>query len=135
MIRRWQRHQTASAHITLQRSRRPTLQQFRKATSKAATHRVIGVVVKALIFPVAVRGRRNASRVRASAAQFRDICIADLMLRERLRERLAIILRVRPRARNTADVDYQADAGGVKQLDKLLDLPGGMTDGEEWRRH
>jgi hypothetical protein len=44
-------------------------------------------------------------------------------------------LRVRPRARNTADVDYQVDAGGVKQLDKLLDLPGGMTDGEEWRRH
>jgi hypothetical protein len=111
------------------------LKQFGKAGAKAAAHRIVGIIVKTLIFPITVCGGRNVSRVRASTSQFPDIGVADLKLRQRLWKRLAIILRICPRARNTADVNYQADARGVKQFDKLLDLPGGMTDREEWRRH
>jgi hypothetical protein len=54
------------------------LTQPAQARLKAGTHRVISVVVKALIFPEAIDGGCNIPRARPEATEFSDILISDL---------------------------------------------------------
>ena len=51
MIRRWQRHQTASAHmIAVRRSGGDEL-EFLEAALELGRQRIIGVIVEALVLP------------------------------------------------------------------------------------
>jgi hypothetical protein len=45
---------------------------------KTAAHRVVGVVVKTLIFPVAVDVWRNIARLAAAAAELGNVLVGDL---------------------------------------------------------
>ena len=53
-------------------------QQLGEAEMEAGAHRVVGVIVKTLIFPIAVYVWWNIPRVFASTSQLRNIRVGDL---------------------------------------------------------
>src|SRR5665213_2898493 len=85
------------------------LTQPGQARLKAGAHRVVGVVVKALIFPEAVDAGCNIPGARPEATKFSDMLIGDLRTGQGSGKRFAIILRICPRARDRAHIDHEAD--------------------------
>src|SRR5262245_16698403 len=57
------------------------------------------------------------------------------MGRQRIGQRIAIVLRIGARARNGAHVDDYFDAGALQQIDELGDGAGRMPDREERMSH
>jgi hypothetical protein len=53
-----------------------------EARTKTAAHRIVGVVVKALVLPEGVDLGRNILRARATTAKLRDMLICDLKTRQ-----------------------------------------------------
>jgi hypothetical protein len=51
--------------------------QLREAGAKTSAHRIVGVVVKALVLPESVGIGRDIQRAGASAAELRDMLICD----------------------------------------------------------
>ena len=67
--------------------------QFAKpgeAGAKTSAHRIVGVVVKALVLPESVDIGRDVQRARASTAELRDLLICDLKRRQGSGKRFAI---------------------------------------------
>lgn len=86
--------------------------------------------MKTLILPEVIDLWRNTLCACAEAAEFGDMLICDLKSRQCLRKRFAIVLRICPRAWNSAHVDDDADLRSSEQVDKFADRARGMTDGE-----
>src|ERR1700748_1763311 len=70
-------------------------------------------------------------RSRAQTAERRDVLVCDCKRRQRFGKHIAIVLRIRPRARNAAHVGEKFDLGYLEQVDELAHRPCGMSDGEE----
>src|SRR5258705_13919558 len=70
-------------------------------------------------------------RSRAQTAQRGDVLVYDCKLRQRFGKRIEIVLRIRARARNGADVGHEVDLRCLEQVDELAHRPGGMSDSEE----
>ena len=134
MIRRWQRHHTASAHMMAQRCRSPSSRNSARPAAKGARQRVVGEIAKAVDLPIAIGRWGRVTRLAAQAAEFGDVDVADLRRRETVRQAIAIELRVGARARDRAHVDDEIDGRFPQQIDKCFDRPGRMADGEECAR-
>ena len=91
---------------------------------------VIGVAPKRCIAPSRVR--RVLSGVTQSA-QLRYVCIPDAGLSQRLRQSLAIELRIRPRAWDRPHVHQSFHSMGAQHFDKGLDASGRMSDRQDFR--
>src|ERR1700748_86533 len=70
-------------------------------------------------------------RSRAQTAERRDVLVCDCKRRQRFGKHIAIVLRIRARARNAAHVGEKFDLGCLEQVDELAHRPCGMSDGEE----
>src|SRR5690349_6873044 len=110
----------------------PERAELRQAGAKRLAHRVVGVVVEALILPAGIHLRRYAAAAAAQAAERRDVDVVEAEGRERGGERLAIVLRIAGRARHRAHVHDQANVRRRRKRDELLDRARRVTDGEEW---
>src|SRR5262245_20869434 len=107
------------------------LEQPRKPRSPGFSHRVVRIVVKALVRPEGVHVRRYAGRLAAKPAEGGKVLVADPHGRQRARQSFAAALRVPGRSRNGADIDDEPDLCAVQQLDDLSHRAGRMADGEE----
>ena len=74
----------------------PQLPQLGEAQMETAAHRVVGIVVETLIFPIPVYAWWNVLRVRTSTSQLRNIFVSDVKARQCLRKCIAIVLRICP---------------------------------------
>src|SRR5262249_60551332 len=97
--------------------------------------RVISVIVKALILPERIYGRRNLLRFRPQAAERGNMFVSDRKLRQRFGKDLAVILRVGARARNGSDIGHEFDLLALQQVDEIAHRAGRMSDSEEWVGH
>ena len=61
---------------------------------KGLAHRIVGIVMEARVAPKRVHARRHIPVPAAKPAKHCDVLISDLERRQRLRQRIAIILRV-----------------------------------------
>lgn len=111
------------------------LPQLCKAAPERFGHRVIRIVVKALVRPERIYVRRNVSALSPQTPKRGCAVISNLMVPQSLRERFGIELRVPPRSRNCPNVDQKLNARFTQQLDEFCDWPGRMAYGEEWMRH
>jgi hypothetical protein len=105
--------------------------QSRKACSEGLRQSIVGIVPEAADSPIGVWGRFAAARLSAKAAKFRDMIVADLPRRQRLREAVAIELRIGARSRHRPHIYDEIDARLPQQIGEFGDRPGGMTYGEE----
>jgi MacB-like protein len=92
---------------------------------------VVGVPAEGGVAPTGVG--RVAARM-AQAAEPGHVYVPDPCRAERLRQRVAIELRITARARHGAHVREAFDAVDAQQADEVFDGPGGMTDGKDERR-
>ncbi len=76
---------------------------------KVFAHGVIGVVVKAFVFPVCIDICRHGSALASQPSQGFYMPVAYLQLGQRLTERFGVVLRIGARPRNSADIDDQVD--------------------------
>src|SRR5262245_3878062 len=96
---------------------------------------VVGVIVKALILPECVHARGNVVLASAQSAQRSETLVADLILRQRLRQNIAIVLRIGARARDGSHIHHEPDLLRLEQVHELAHRTGRMSDGEERERH
>src|SRR6266542_2687394 len=97
--------------------------QMREAASERWGQRIVGKVVKALVLPERIDVGRNILPG-AQAAQRRHVLVSDCRWRERFGKDVAIVLRVRARARNAAHVDQERDLRSFEQIDEFGHRPG-----------
>src|SRR5450759_2024913 len=112
----------------------PNTAQFaqpREAGTKAAAHRIVGVVVKSLVFPEGIDVGRTILCARAAHAEFRDLIICNLKIRQGSRKALSIELRICPRPRDSAHIDDDANFRSGEQFDEFSKRVRGMANGEE----
>jgi len=113
--------------------------QSRKAGGEGLRQGIVGIVPEAAYPPIGVRGQLGAARLRAMlaarlramAAKFRDMPIADLPRRQRFGEAFTVELRIGARPRHRSHVDDEIDARFPEQIAEFADRSGGMTYGEE----
>lgn len=67
-------------------------------------------------------------------AKFLNVDVAKSSLRQRFFEILQIVLRVVPRAWNSADIDELLHSMRFKKLDECHELPCRMADGKDGQR-
>src|SRR3546814_77823 len=116
-------------------TRTDTLFPYTTLFRSSVGHRVVRIIVEALILPPTVDFRRHVGGLAAKAAQLLDPGVADLAGGKRLRQRVEIILRIGSRAWNGPDIDDHRDFAGAQQVDERLDGTGRVADGEEGKVH
>ena len=109
MIRRWQRHQTASAHMIAHRCSTAPLPESRQARGEGRRQGVVRIVPKAAYPPIGIGRGLSAARLSPETAEFGDMLVADLPRRQRFWEALLIELRVGARSRHRSHVDNEID--------------------------
>src|ERR1700746_1159932 len=91
--------------------------------------------MKTFVLPERVELRRNVPRSRAQASQRGDMLVPDCKSRQRFRKSVAIVLRIRARACNSADIGDHPDLRALEQVDEIAGRASRMSDGEERMRH
>src|SRR6266704_1325071 len=81
------------------------LAQHDEAGMELVAHGVVGVVVKALVRPEGVHGRRDAYLSSPETSESGDVLIADRAGGQRPGKNVLVELRIRARARNGPNVD------------------------------
>jgi hypothetical protein len=94
-----------------------------EAASERWGERRVGKVMKALVSPEGIDGRRNVLPG-AQAAQRRHVLVSDRRSRERFGKDVAIVLRVRARTRNAAHIDQERDLRSFEQIDEFVHRAG-----------
>src|SRR5437667_8907797 len=110
------------------------LAQHDEAGMELVAHGVVGVVVKALVRPEGVHGRRDVYLSSPETSESGDVLIADRAAGQRPGKHVLVELRIRARARNGPNVDDQPHLRARQQLDELGDRSGGVADGEKRER-
>src|SRR5437667_6596096 len=85
------------------------LAEFLNALAKSVSHRVVGVVVKALVLPERVLSGRRFAAASAQAAERGEMLVSDSCFGERRAKSIVLVLRIGPRPRNGSDVDHDFD--------------------------
>ena len=109
--------------------------QFFEARAEFLAHGVVGIVVKARVLPEGVDVRHHPRLLSTKSSKSREMLIGDSMRSEIGEQRVAVELRVGPRARNRPDVDDELNSCGLKERDETFGWAGRMSDGEEWVSH
>jgi hypothetical protein len=99
--------------------RMPEFLQPRQTAPEALAHGVVGVVVKALVLPERVDARRHIALLPAAAAKCRNVLISDFILFERLRQHIAVILRVGVRPWHGPNIGDEGHLYTLQQIYKI----------------
>src|SRR5690349_12820111 len=78
--------------------------QFGEPASEGVAHGVVSVMVKALVRPKSVDCRRHRIAAATQSTECGYVGVADLECGKRFRKDIAVVLRVRARARYRADI-------------------------------
>lgn len=101
----------------------------RKAGVEGRAHRIVGVIVEALVLPERINAQCHVALPAATPAQRRDVLVGDRALRKRPRQRIAVELRIGARMRYCPDVDDLGHVGASQKCDEIADGAPRMADG------
>lgn len=97
------------------------ISQLGESGTEGAGHRVIGVVVKALVVPEGVYRRWGVPQLASKSSKRRDVDVTNLPGSQCLGQSVTVVLRVRPRSRNGSDVDDESNFCLPQQIDEIVD--------------
>ena len=95
--------------------------QFGESASEGVAHCVVSVMVKALVRPKGVDCRRHPAAAAAQPAECGYVGVADLESGKRFWKDIAIVLRVRARARYRADIRNNPNLRQLQQFDEAFE--------------
>lgn len=128
IIERWQRHGTASAHISTQRCCCASELNAAMPPGEFGRLHMVGVAAKRGVAPAGIG--RVLGRM-AQAAQRFHVAVIDAGGGQRVRQRVIAELGIVARTRHGAHIDYAADVVNRQQIEEHVQRPVGVADGAD----
>ena len=99
---------------------------------KVLGHGEIRVIVKALILPECIHGRRHIPLPSAQASEARYVLVSDLERGQRLGEHVPVVLWIGAGSWNGSNINDEPHACVSQQVHEHDDRSGRMSDGKKW---
>ena len=111
------------------------IKELREAVAKTFTHRVVGIVVKAVVLPKRIDACWHIAILAAQTAKCRNMPMSNSERFECLRQRLVVILRVGARARHGSDIGDECHLCVLQQIYKFTNWTRRVANSVERIRH
>src|SRR3974390_175936 len=96
------------------------IKELREAVAKTFTHRVVGIVVKAVVLPKRIDACWHIAILAAQTTKCRNMPVSNSERFERLRQRLVVILRVGARAWHGPNIGDERYLCVLQQIYKFI---------------